>query len=202
MADSKITVTYFDFSGRAECIRLVLTYAGKEFVDNRIKQEQWPGIKPKSPFGQLPFVEIDGKVYGQSLALANFFAREFNLYGKSNLDSLKIDQLAQLNEDYIQEVVKVFREPDAEKKAAIEKNIKEVVAPKFWAFYERLLKENNGQYFVGQSVTLADLIAYDAVTGFIKTYAGPLPDSYPLLKALVEKIGSNNNIAAYKAKHP
>ncbi|CAG5129350.1 unnamed protein product [Candidula unifasciata] len=200
MASSKIIVNYFDLTGRAEIIRLVLVYAGKEFEDNRISRDKWPEIKPKSPFGQLPFVEIDGKVYGQSLALANFFAREFNLYGRSNLDSLKIDQVAQLNEDFFQEVVKVFT-ADPEKKAEVEKKLQEEAAPKFWGFYERLLKENNGRYFVDDEVTLADLIVYDAITGFIGSFTGPLPDRYPLLKALVEKIGSNQRIAAYKAKH-
>lgn len=39
-------VTYFDAKGRGEIIRLVLSAAGKEFVDERIKTEQWPALKP------------------------------------------------------------------------------------------------------------------------------------------------------------
>ncbi|CAG5129351.1 unnamed protein product [Candidula unifasciata] len=200
MANSKITLNYFDIKGRAEIIRLVLTWAGKDFVDNRISREDWPALKPKSPFGQLPYVEIDGKVYGQSLAISNFFAREFNLYGKSNLDGLIIDQVAQLTEDFIQEIVKVIRAADPETKAANQKKVQEEAAPKFWGFYEKLLKESSGQYFVGDEVTLADLIAFDVVTGFVSDFTLPLPDSYPLLTALVETIGNNDNIKAYKAK--
>ena len=34
-------VNYFDARGRAELIRLIFVEAGKEFVDNRFKREQW-----------------------------------------------------------------------------------------------------------------------------------------------------------------
>ncbi|BFZ04971.1 hypothetical protein BsWGS_08010 [Bradybaena similaris] len=201
MAQNKIKLFYFDLNGRAEIIRLILAKAGVDFEDIRISRDDWPKQKGNSPFGQLPYAEINGKVYGQSLAIANYFAREYNLYGKSNLDGLKIDQVAQLNEDLIQEVVKVFREQDEAKKAEIEKKLKEEVAPKFFGFYEKLLKENNGKHFVGDSVTLADLILYDVVTGFVSTYTGPVPSTFPLIKALAEKIGSDDRIKAYKAKH-
>lgn len=201
MAKNKIVLTYFDLTGRAEITRLILTWADVEFVDNRISRDKWPELKGNSPFGQLPYAEINGKAYGQSLAIANFCAREYNLYGKTNLDGLKIDQIAQLTEDLIQEVVKGFREPDDAKKAEIEKKVKEEVAPKFFGFYEKLLKENNGEHFVGDSVTLADLIVYDVITGFVSSYTGPVSSSFPLIKALAEKIGSNDRIKAYKAKH-
>jgi glutathione S-transferase len=200
MANSKIKLTYFDFTGRAEAIRIILTWAGKEFEDFRVSKEEWPKYKSASPFGQVPFVEIDGKVFGQSLAIAQYFAREFNLYGKTNLDALKIDQFTQLVEDFIQEAVKPFREPDEAKKAEIVKKVKEEITPKFLTNAEKLLNANNGKHFVGDAVTLADLVAYDIATGFLKTYTEEALSKFPSIKALVEKIGSNEKIKAYHKK--
>jgi glutathione S-transferase len=201
MANSKIKLTYFDINGRAEIIRLTLTWAGKAFEDIRIPKDQWLAFKPKTPFGQLPFVEIDGKVFGQSLAIAQYFAREFNLYGKTNLDALKIDQFTQLVEDFLQEVAKAFREPDAAKKAEIEKRVKEEIAPKFFANVDKLLNDNNGRHFVGDAVTLADLVAYDVATGFLKPYTEGALSKFPSIKALVEKVSSNERIKAYAESH-
>lgn len=201
MTDSKIKLTYFDLNGRAEIIRLVLTWLGKEFEDVRIPRDKWPEIKPTSPFGQVPFIEIDGKVYGQSVAIANYFAREFGLYGKTNLDGLRIDQYAGLTEDFTLEAAKAFRESDPEKKAEIAKKVKEEVAPRYLGFAEKLIQDNNGEYFAGDSISLADLIAYDVATGFLKAYVEDVLDQYPSFKQVVDKVGSNERIRAYAERH-
>ncbi|CAG5129348.1 unnamed protein product [Candidula unifasciata] len=201
MANRKTKLTYFDAAGRAEILRLLLTYAGKEFEDNRISRDKWPEIKPTTPFGQVPVVEIDGKVFGQTVAIANFFASEFGLYGKTNLDRLRIDQLVQLIEDFVQEVGKVYREPDEAKKAELEKKVKEEAAPKYLGFIEKMLNENKGQRLLGDSDTYGDIVIYDLVTGFLGPYTATAVEQSPLVKALAERIGNNDRIKAYKAKH-
>lgn len=40
-------LTYFDFKGRGEAIRLLLATAGVKFADDRVKLENWPSIKPR-----------------------------------------------------------------------------------------------------------------------------------------------------------
>ena len=39
-------LTYFNFRGRGEIIRLVFTAAGVAYEDNRIERERWPELKP------------------------------------------------------------------------------------------------------------------------------------------------------------
>lgn len=200
MANSKIKLTYFNFTGRAECIRLVLIYGGKEFDDCRIPREKWPEIKPTSPFGQVPFVEIDGKAYGQSMAIAKYFARECGLYGETNLDGLRIDQMCMLTDDFIQKVVEIFRESDVAKKAEIEKKVKEEHAPTFLAFLEKLCQESSGAFFLGDCVTLADIVIYDICTGFLRDYISHELDKFTRVKKIAEQVGSNDRIKAYAAK--
>jgi len=197
MATPEIKFYYFDFNGRGEPCRLVLHYAGIKFEDIRFSRDKWPEYKPLSPFGQTPFAKIDGKVYGQSLALAQFFARLGNLYGKTNVDALKIEQLGQLLQDLFQEIAKAFFEPDPAKKVEISRNVKEEVVPKFLGFINKLLEENGGRCLVGDGVTLADILIYDLRTGFFVEYIKDAFEKLPLLTALVNKIGNNERIRAY-----
>ena len=52
------------------------------------------------PFGQMPVLEIDGKQYAQSIALSRYVAKQVGLYGKDDLESLQIDQAADLSTDF------------------------------------------------------------------------------------------------------
>lgn len=57
-----LKVIYSDFKGRAEPIRLALHLGKIPFEDQRISHQEWQDLKPQTPFGQMPVLEIDGKV--------------------------------------------------------------------------------------------------------------------------------------------
>jgi Glutathione S-transferase, N-terminal domain len=63
---SNYEVTYFDAKGRAEAIRVFLHAAGIEFKDTRMKRDEWPEIKPKTPLGFVPTLKINEVTYSQS----------------------------------------------------------------------------------------------------------------------------------------
>ena len=71
MAQYKLN--YFNLRARGELIRLIFAASGQEFTDNRIEFPDWPALKPNTPFGQLPYLEIteDGKTRSicQSMAI-------------------------------------------------------------------------------------------------------------------------------------
>uniref|UniRef100_A0A0B7BF43 Glutathione transferase n=1 Tax=Arion vulgaris TaxID=1028688 RepID=A0A0B7BF43_9EUPU len=196
MANSKITLYYFDGKGKAEAARIVLHAAGKEFTDIQFSEEEWPKYKHLAPFGQAPFLEIDGVRYSQSLAIKNYLAREFGFYGKTNKEALKIDEVNQLVEDLTTIAIPVlFNGTEDEIKVAVEKTKKEV-SPKFLAFLEKLLKENGTGYFSGDSITLADIIVYDVATGMLEKVVD-INSSYPLIQKNLELVKSHSKIGPY-----
>ncbi|CAL1547973.1 unnamed protein product [Lymnaea stagnalis] len=200
MADSKsIKVIYFDLTGRAEILRLILSAAGREFEDVRLARDKWPEFKPRTPFGQVPVVEIDGVAYAQTAALASYLAKEFNFYGKNNLEGLKIDIVGNLTEDLIQSFARSFREQDPVKKEEILKEIKKEVGPRFLGYFEKILKDNGTGFVVGDRVTLADLIIYDISTGFLKPTVEDSIKDFPLVQKVVETVGEIDGIKKYVA---
>jgi len=58
-APAKISLTYFGIQAAAEKIRLAFHLGGVDFEDVRIAFPDWAALKPTTPYGQLPFVEID-----------------------------------------------------------------------------------------------------------------------------------------------
>ena len=43
---------------RAETTRILLDYGGIPFEDVAFSRESWPELKPKTPFGQVPVLEV------------------------------------------------------------------------------------------------------------------------------------------------
>lgn len=45
------------------------------------------------PFGMLPVLELDGKLIGQSNAIARYLARQYDLVGKDEKEALQCDAM-------------------------------------------------------------------------------------------------------------
>ncbi|ESO13224.1 hypothetical protein HELRODRAFT_62415 [Helobdella robusta] len=84
-------LVYFDGRGRAETIRLAFAVTGIAYEDHRIKKEEWPEMKPKTFAGYLPYMEVDGTVLFESLAMAKYVAREGGLQPACSLSQAQCD---------------------------------------------------------------------------------------------------------------
>ena len=69
---SDIKLTYFPAKGRAEISRLILSYSGVKFTDERLSGEQFGAIKSSLPWGQIPVLNYKGQVMCQSLSIARW----------------------------------------------------------------------------------------------------------------------------------
>ncbi|XP_005099088.1 probable glutathione S-transferase 7 [Aplysia californica] len=157
--------------------------------------------KASAPFQQTPTLEVDGKVFAQSTAIASFLAREFGLHGKTNLESLEIDQWVNLQQDIIDEVRRAKLEKDPERVEEIWKNFKETFSPRFLQFFEDGLKQNGTGFLVGDRLTLADLVLFDVITGVVANRTCGL-DSYPLVRAHGDKVAAIEGIRAWVESRP
>ncbi|XP_045166747.1 probable glutathione S-transferase 7 [Mercenaria mercenaria] len=188
--------SYFDVRGRGELVRYVFYAAGRDFEDDRIQSENWPSFKPSTPFGQMPVLDVDGKKLAQSGAIARYVAREFGLAGKDNWEQGLVDQYMGLVEDMFTELVKGFFEKDEEKKKELQKNMVDVVFPKFLGLFEKALDQNGGKYFVGDALTLADLAVLNGFDTPLKQVPN-LMDSFPKLKAHRERVMAIPKLSEY-----
>ncbi|KZC03966.1 PREDICTED: glutathione S-transferase-like [Dufourea novaeangliae] len=183
-------LVYFNVMGLAEPIRFLLSYGGIDFEDVRLDHSsaEWVNLKPKTPFGQLPTLEIDGKVYSQTLPICQYLAKQFNLRGKTDLDNLQIDAIANALHDFRRLVISsYYRETDPILKAKKKTEVFTQVIPSYLKKLEELAK-NNGGYLYGGELSYADLF-FVAISDAINTaYESDITkDILPKIQAWVEK---------------
>jgi len=197
---SPMKMTYFDGRGRGEILRLILAKGGKKYEDVRITFDQWPDLKPQTPFGGLPMLEFNGKKFGQGLALALYLARENGLYGANNLENLMIDQILMCREDILVPEAKVKFEKDEKARADLLKGLVDATYPKFLGFFNNVIKENPAKsgFAVGKKISLADLIIFD-VTQWISDMKPEVMAPYAELKACNAKVAATPGIKEYLA---
>lgn len=70
----EVKITYFPIEAVAEPLRLTMVCAGIDFTDCRVVGDAWDALKPKTKYGQMPFMEVDGKQMYQSDALLRYIA--------------------------------------------------------------------------------------------------------------------------------
>ncbi|XP_017881697.1 glutathione S-transferase-like [Ceratina calcarata] len=149
-------LTYFPVKALGEPIRFLFSYAGIPFEDVRFDREDWPKIKPTTPYGQVPMLEVDGKKVAQSTAICRYLAKKAGLVGKDDWEALEIDATVDTIHDLRARLAAFHYEEDPNTKAAKEKVVEEQVPP----YLERLDAQvaKNGGYFVGGALSWADLL--------------------------------------------
>ncbi|XP_076239149.1 glutathione S-transferase S4 [Calliopsis andreniformis] len=195
---------YFNVMGLAEPIRFLLSYGGVEFTDIRLEHssKDWINMKPTTPFGQMPVLEIDGKEYAQTLPICHYLAKQFNLLGKTDLDTLQIDAIANALHDFRRLTIsQYYRESDPVVKAKKREEVFTNVIPFYLSKLEELAKNNDG-YLHGGQLSYADLF-FVAISDSINTaYESDITKDKPHLKALKEKILAIPSIKAWVERRP
>ncbi|XP_063977327.1 uncharacterized protein LOC135162608 [Diachasmimorpha longicaudata] len=193
-------LTYFNITGLAEPIRLLLNYGGIKFEDRRLSFEDWPKYKPEMPMGQMPLLEIGEKKYHQSKSILRYLSKKFGLYGSNDEEAYQIDAAMDDMDDMRVAVSTWYWEKDEAAKAKLKENAMNKMSFTLGKFEEQLGK-NNG-YFVNGKISCADIL-YTAYTDYISgTLGHDLNKDHPLLKKLVETVTQLPKIKAYLDKRP
>jgi glutathione S-transferase len=201
----KPTYSYFNIRARGELPRLVAAAGKVDYVDNRLEFSDWPGdLKSKTPYGQIPALEVDGHWYAQKLAIALFFARKGGLYPTSGnpLETLKYDHALNFTEEVLENILQALIEQHFQKKNDKVEAVKKEVLPQKVPLLEKLLKENGTGYFVGDKLSIVDLSAFDVTEHIVAVQGKAYLDGFPLLKAHFERVGKNEEIKKHVAGRP
>ena len=92
-------LTYFNFRGLGEPIRLIFADLGLAFEDRQVDFVGWEALKPGMPFGQMPMLEIDGRRIVQSHAILRHLARAHGLDGADETQRIACDIAAEAVKD-------------------------------------------------------------------------------------------------------
>lgn len=198
-------LTYFDGRGVAETSRWLFALADQEYEDKRVtyvpgENPEWLKLKPTTPFGQLPMLEVDGVKLCQSNAIATFLALEFGFGGKTNLERARIAMILDCLVDVGKSVNPIYMEKDETKKAELVTKLSEDIKTHLKNF-ENFVTENGHSHFVGNSITLAD-VAFTTGMDRLTSLIDPHLENYPKLKAIVDSTTNHPKIAAWIAKRP
>jgi glutathione S-transferase len=113
-------LTYFQFRGLGEPIRLLFEDLDLPYEDRRIDlfSDAWPALSPQLPFRQLPRLEIDGQTLFQSHAILRYLARANGLAGETDAERLRCDVGVEAARDLQQRLWDHFWSPGSDTEAA------------------------------------------------------------------------------------
>ncbi|CAF4133128.1 unnamed protein product [Adineta steineri] len=146
----------------------------------------------------MPVLEVDGVKLPQSMSIARFLAKQFNLAGKDNLEQAKVDTVVDTMIDAMDKLGPIRRQADEAKKQADMQQFLADVLPKHLQNLEILANtySNDGPFFVGNDLTWSDLFVYDMLETILQIDDSVL-SQYTWLQRNRQEVEKQQNIAAY-----
>ena len=205
----KITLYYFKIPfWRAEVTRLSLYIGDIPFEDYRIEGNDYDKFKKTgelpnkkiAPFKQLPVLDVDGKIFAQTGAIARFCGKLSGLYPKNDdYKAALIDQIIEGAQDINYLVTLSGRDKDLERKKIARDILATRHLPKWFQFLEDLLKQNTDSvYFVESDLTIADLAIWRLLgwlkSGILDGVPTTILDNYENLNKLRQEIYKNPKV--------
>ena len=206
---------------RAEVSRLSLYIGNIDFEDVRMAwREDFDtmidtGKLPygvTSPFRQIPVLEVDGQVIGQTAGIARFCGKLSGMYPKEDdILAAKIDQVLDAATDITNLVGLTMGEKDPDKKKLERQKLSEETLPKWFGFLENLLQENkSSKWFAGDKMSVADLAIWRLIGWIISGKLDYVPttllNSFSNLAKLYKSVDSHPKVREwmslkYSKKH-
>ncbi|XP_013392127.1 glutathione S-transferase Mu 1 [Lingula anatina] len=166
---------YWNLRGLGQPIRLMLAYTGEEYEEKRYEmgpapeysREQWLTDKTKLgvPFANIPYYKDGDTIIVQSRAIMMHLARKHNLYGSTEAEKIKADEIASQVLDTLMSFIQVclatyFYKTDYKTKK--EEFLKGL--PNILKSYSDFLGDNS--WVGGKNITYADFNLYELLDWF------------------------------------
>jgi len=200
---SKPRLVYFDAPvSRGEECRLALHLAGIDFEDVRVNPADWPAMKPQTPYGGLPVLELPGHPpLAQSNAILVLIGRRHGLHPTDDFEAARHEGMMQHVEDLRGAVSPTLRLGDAEKKAA-----REALVAGFLPRWAEAAERNigSGPFFGGEKIHVVDLKLHMAVRWFIGGKVDHIPATifagHPKLMRVHDAVRDHARVKSWYAR--
>ncbi|CAM9967048.1 unnamed protein product, partial [Pylaiella littoralis] len=206
MSPISISLTYFDIPGPAEAIRLAFYVGDVQFEDKRVSRDEFAKLKagksnhwfpiqqqyPGLPFGQLPILTVDGEVFPQSAAILRYAGKIGKLYPENPIAAGKVDAVIDCMFDIQAAIRPSIYETNAQRKLGMRRQLSEVTLPLWLGHLERWLEQAGSTFFVGDGITIADLVIYTRMKwlrrGVLVGIPSTILEKFPRIRAHSEAV--------------
>ena len=208
-----IKIIYFDLPfWRAEISRLPLFIANIDFEDFRPSDDEWDYAKENGkmkdgtiiPFSELPVLSINGESVAQTMAIARICGKLGGMYPEDIVEAGKVDQIVVAVENINALLSPSMKESDPLRKKAMRKELTSNELPTYFGYLQDILDANNSGWFVGDSMTIADLGVWSLLgwiaSGVIDDISAEVIRPFDGLVKLYNEINKNPRIRAWKIK--
>lgn len=194
---------YFQARGGAELIRWIFIQAGVPYEDVRLSKEEWAEFKPKTPYGVMPVLEIDGKLYGGSGPIERYLAEQYGLAGSNALENFELSTIYDVTRDLLLRIMVLYMEKEDARKAELKKELDETHLPKYLGILNKVITDNGSAdgWIYGNKVTYVDM-RIACMTDFILKASPNALDAYPAVAKLKAAVEALPNIAKWIKERP
>jgi glutathione S-transferase len=202
---SKPRLIYFDAPvSRGEECRLALHLAGVDFEDVRIARGDWAAMKPGTPFGSLPVLEIAGQPpIGQTNAILVLIGRRHGLHPEDDFEAARHEAMMCHVEDLRSQVGPTLRITDEAEKKKAREALAESYLPAWAGFAERQISDV-GPFFAGEKLHVVDLKLHRTVhwlaSGIIDHMPPTVFSAFPKLNRVYAAVHNHDGVKAWYAK--
>lgn len=179
---------------------LLFAYAGVDFEYVTYEKSKAAEAEAAAPFGSLPVLYADGEMLGSDYAICVYIARQYGLEGRDAREATKCATIVTGIASLFASVRRakpqsLAPDEDVSERLSETRDLREKV-PRYLRYFEKLLKENGPEYFVGKQLTWADLAVAFSIQQLLQRFQGAL-DSQALLRAHYERVSALPAVKAF-----
>uniref|UniRef100_A0AC35UBB2 Glutathione S-transferase n=1 Tax=Rhabditophanes sp. KR3021 TaxID=114890 RepID=A0AC35UBB2_9BILA len=200
----QMKLSYFPVRGYGEPARLMLIHAGVKFEDHVVQLADWAALKPTTPFGQLPVLELpNGIQIAQSLSIYKYIGSEYGFAGVNTTEAALISSIAEFVKEFDTKTGNYFRMEigflQGDKKAEYENVVKPAIAL-FFPVFTKWIRESGSGYLT-RNLSYADFFAADKLSNVV-SMCEKAAITWPEITAYVNRIYNLPSIKEHIAHRP
>ncbi len=208
---TEIIFHYFHGRGIGEPVRLLLSVGRVEFTDKRYTFEQFSHmeeLRGSLPFRQIPALEIDGVLIGQTDSICRLAARLAQLYPPDPKEAAITDMIvvhqaeiqsaiAKMTYDGVPGAPGTKQIPQEERDARIHAWLDEQLPGRLYSL-ERLVSDS---YMVGERLTWADICVFNRLNQLLDIRETLFAVDFPKLKTVYQQVERVPEIQSWMRAH-